>query len=559
MKISLGIIIVLFLSFWTVRPLFNDGLFPVHDDTQVGRVIEMNNALKDGHFPVRWSKDLGYGFGYPLFNFYAPLPYYFGGLLLSFVNNPILAVKIMYAVGIIIAGVFMFLLVSEIFSPFLGLVSATLYMYAPYHAVQIYVRGAVGEYWAYGLLPGIIWGLYKIAKTKKILWVFISACLITLFILSHNIISMLFVLITLLVIIPILIICLIQRRKIETLKMIIISIILGLLMSAFFWIPAVFESQFTNVSSIISGGSVYSDHFVYLDQLWDSPWGFGGSAPGRLDGLSFKIGKIHLFAGLLGILIFYWLHFRKKVNQTMSIFSNILLIVLIFSVVMTLPISLFLWNIGSSFLKYVQFPWRLLIFILLSLSFFTGYIPLLLSRKRWKFIVGCIIIIICVVINNKYFQPQSYLNLRNKDYQNDVYLKWTVSKISDEYLPRDLIKPKEKESVVKNLIYKPTNLSYGIFNDKTAFLSFYLNSNYNQQIILNKTYFPGWIGFIDGKKVNIIKEQGLISFNIEKGYHEVVFLFGETPLRLLSNTLTILTMLGILLFCLKKNLLINNL
>ncbi len=74
-------VFIILLSFWAIKPLLNNGFFPMHDDTQVARVYEMKKALADGVFPVRWSQDLGYGYGYPIFNFYAPLAYYVGGYI----------------------------------------------------------------------------------------------------------------------------------------------------------------------------------------------------------------------------------------------------------------------------------------------------------------------------------------------------------------------------------------------------------------------------------------------------------------------------------------------
>src|SRR3989344_5903619 len=58
------------------RPLLHNTFFPLHDYTHVARLSEMHRALVDGYLPVRWSKNLGFGYGMPLFNFYAPLFYY---------------------------------------------------------------------------------------------------------------------------------------------------------------------------------------------------------------------------------------------------------------------------------------------------------------------------------------------------------------------------------------------------------------------------------------------------------------------------------------------------
>ncbi|HSA83405.1 MAG TPA: hypothetical protein VLF20_00780, partial [Patescibacteria group bacterium] len=76
------LLLVLGLSYWAVAPFFLPGFFPMHDDTQVARVFEMHKALIDGQFPVRWVADLGYHYGYPIFNFYAPLAYYIGAFFM---------------------------------------------------------------------------------------------------------------------------------------------------------------------------------------------------------------------------------------------------------------------------------------------------------------------------------------------------------------------------------------------------------------------------------------------------------------------------------------------
>src|SRR5436309_1991045 len=100
------ILLILVLSIFTVLPLFAAGLFPVHDDTQVARVYEMKTALADGMFPVRWAPDLGYNYGYPIFNFYGPLAYYVGGFINLAGFNSLIATKIMIMLGTLLAGVF---------------------------------------------------------------------------------------------------------------------------------------------------------------------------------------------------------------------------------------------------------------------------------------------------------------------------------------------------------------------------------------------------------------------------------------------------------------------
>lgn len=551
MKIKLGLLLVLLLSFGTILPLFKDGLFLIHDNTQVVRVYEMGKALLDGVFPVRWSMDLGYGYGYPLFSFYAPLPYYFGGLVYLVLGNAVLATKAMYVLGIIISGIFMFLLVNELLGVAPGLVSAILYMYAPYHAVQIYVRGAVGEYWVYGLLPLVIWGIYKVIKTKSSWWTLLTSLFISLLILSHNIISMLFIVLLSILITFSLVVSIFKTKIRETILKIGISVLLGLLLSSFFWLPALLESKHTAVSLIITGGSIYKDHFLYLDQLWDSPWGFAGSAPERADGMSFKLGKIQIILGILGLLTVYFLKFRKRISHTDFIFTNFILLLILISLEMTLQTSQIVWDSFKYLLKFVQFPWRFIVFILLGLSFLSGFV-FSFKKESLKIIFSICVIFLSIYTNLKYFQPQSFENLKEEDYKNADYINWTVSKISDEYLPSNLVRPENKESINKSLIEKNNNLDYKIIEDKTGRLSFFIDIPFSQQITLQRAFSPGWEVYLNGLKIPTSNNQGLISFFAPQGVFKIVLLLKSTPIQIIGNSLSIITLLGILLFLINK-------
>src|ERR1035437_7787538 len=174
-KQFLPLIFIFLLSLVSIAPFFHAGFFPIHDNTQAQRVFEMTKSLKDGMFPVRWVADLGFGFGYPIFNFYAPFAYYVGsainilGLDLSF------STKLMMAFGIIFSGFSMYLLAKEIWGKSGGVVSALLYVFVPYHAVDVFVRGDVAEFWAYAFIRLVFCGLFSVHKTGKFPFLVISA------------------------------------------------------------------------------------------------------------------------------------------------------------------------------------------------------------------------------------------------------------------------------------------------------------------------------------------------------------------------------------------------
>src|SRR3990167_10607745 len=128
MKKYYGLFVVLILSFWAIQPFFISGFFPMHDDVQVARVFEMKKVLQNGVFPVRWVPDLGYGYGYPIFNFYAPLAYYAGGFFTLLGFDALIATKTMMGIGILLAGVFMYLLAREFWGKKGGVLSGLFYL-----------------------------------------------------------------------------------------------------------------------------------------------------------------------------------------------------------------------------------------------------------------------------------------------------------------------------------------------------------------------------------------------------------------------------------------------
>ena len=67
--VSLSLLLVIVASSWA---LLKPGMFDVHDFIHGVRITEMTSALQEGQFPVRWSQNFGYGYGMPLFEFYAP-------------------------------------------------------------------------------------------------------------------------------------------------------------------------------------------------------------------------------------------------------------------------------------------------------------------------------------------------------------------------------------------------------------------------------------------------------------------------------------------------------
>ncbi len=120
-KILLPAILILFFSFLVALPYFHPGFFPTHDGGwAVVRLADMIRGLKDGQFPVRYSGFLNHGYGYALFNFDYPFPYYLGAVIqfvshLGIVNS----IKALFVLSVPLSGIAMFLLLKEYWEDFL--------------------------------------------------------------------------------------------------------------------------------------------------------------------------------------------------------------------------------------------------------------------------------------------------------------------------------------------------------------------------------------------------------------------------------------------------------
>ena len=402
----------------------------MHDDTQLVRVQQMALAIKEGQFPVRWVKDLGYGYGYPIFNFYNPLPYYVGSLPVLLGIDPLTGTKLMFALPIFLGGLGIFVLLTKRYGQSAAILASVLYTYAPYHAVQIYVRGSVAEYWAYAVIP---WLLYFLLR-KSLLG---SAISLAALILSHNL--------TAIMAIPflglfILVNFFLSKNKLLFLILNSSFLILALGLSAFFWLPATVEKNLTNVDAMVEQQFNPLDHFVHSRQLLYSPWGFGGSSPTEHDGLSFMIGSVHLLL-LISAGVLYIIRHRKL--DTIIISSLLLTFVSIF---MLLPISRQVWILGFRLLKYIQFPWRYLSFSLIGISILGALTVFFLRLKSdLLHLLTGVLICITILVNIQYFQPQFKYAETVDQLLTEEKIKWEYSGRSDEYLPKGFIRPQSAE------------------------------------------------------------------------------------------------------------------
>lgn len=572
-KKNIFLLLLLILSYFPIAPFFHSGFFPIHDDTQVQRVFEMKKALSDGMFPVRWVPDLGYNYGYPIFNFYAPFAYYLGATILSLGFTALIATKIMMALGVILAGISMYLLAKEFWGEPGGLIAGLLYLYAPYHAIDTYVRGDVAEFWGYAFIPLIFYGLWKSYETKQWKFVCIGSLAYAGVILSHNLTAMMITPFALVftVILYIASYChpdqakrvegsshhknhgvkrflnsfVPRNDKNEKHHYPIAILFLGILLASFYWMPTLLEMGYTNVSSQIGGGADFHDHFVCLGQLWDSPWGFGGSTRGCLyDGLSFRIGKIHLLLSLISLsgLYIFWKKNKTKLALTIWMFISFFI-----ACFLMLNLSQPIWD-AIPHMAFFQYPWRFLLITSFTTSFLSGGIFYVIPKRRGdplrsptttEAIATIVVSIAIIALNGKLFTPQTILPPTAKPYTDLTYIRWDTSKISDEYLMKGIHKPNNKNEIPEKKITENPNLTILSDTEKTQELTAQIKAKQKTDLTVHLDYFPAWHVFLDNQPTPFKYFKNGLLITIPKGEHNLVIRFIQTPIEKLANTLSV--------------------
>ncbi len=532
MKKIVGWIIVLACSFLMIRSLCISGYFPMHDDTQVARVVEMGRALRQGQFPVRWVSDLGYGYGYPIFNFYGPLPYYVGGVLYALGLTGLTATKIMMGAGLVLAGVTMYAVIADIAGVSAGILASVFYMFAPYHAVDAYVRGAVGEYYALIFLPLILWGFWRICTRKSAVGgILLAAAGTAGLIVSHTILGYV-------------------GMFFEALAAVVLSInnpqwkkiwavvLLGLGLSAFFWLPALLEMKYTSVASIIGNSADFQNHFVCLSQLWNSQWGFGGSAPGCIDGMSFKVGKVHLLLGLVVIIGVAVGFIRERRVKILVAVGSIIFVV---SVFFMLSISKPVWDILPLF-AYVQYPWRFLAFAIFGISLVVSQIVSFFRPTALRFGITAFCVALVLFVEAKWFVPQYTYSRPAAAFETAEDIRFRVSKISDEYLPPAVPRPKTPQDVVQDIIPKSNLYTSDIQQISDTYVKIAFQAQEPTTVKINTAYFPGWHYIVNVTDTKPQIKNGLPVITIPQWASVVQMQFRDTPARTIGNIISLLSL-----------------
>lgn len=514
--------------------IFRTGVYESGDFAiNIEKAVDLYHSLSYGIFPVNWAFILNANYGYPLFIFTYPLPYYSIVLFklagFSFIDSE----KIIMAGAYILSGTGMYFFAKKFFKPLPSLAVAIFYLYAPYHLVDLHFRVALGELFAYAAIPYVLLSLFVFVKKQKFInGVFISISYSAL-LLSHQAIT--------LVVTPFLLLTIFfLNQKIGTKMYACMFLIVGVLATTFYWLPVLSELQYTHQMTYSQNIS-FENPQLYLV----SPWKFGLLFQGPVGQLSFPIGFIQLT--LLFISIFLLLSGKVKENFVKPLILLLLTSAILFFLLF--PLSERVWKI-LPFMTNFQFAYRLMLPISLVTAVIGGIVMMHIKNPRIVYLIIFISIFSTILnwggrrfiadITETYLVQHASLSTYEAEGLQPAAPKWT--EFSNPWIqlpPKEVIEMISGEGTIKKLKRTPISHEYLI------------SSQEHIAIQENTLYFPGWNLYINGKKQPIViskKPMGTIQFTLTPGVYHVSLQFEDTPVRSFSKIISLctLSLLGIL-------------
>jgi hypothetical protein len=529
-KKNIYTIFLILIGIFFLQPLLNNSFYLSHDgQAHVARFAAYYKSFLDGQFIPRWAADLNANYGSPLFIFFYPLPGYIASFI-HFLGLSFEAVfKVLIFSSFLLSPVFLFTWLRTKGKPLYAFLTSVVYLALPYRFLDTFVRGDVAELLSFVFIPLIFLYIDRVLKKQSACDVIWGSFFYALFVLSHNGVAVIFT--------PVfLIYSIIEARKTKNYFHVGLIFLFGLGLSAFFWLPSVLEGKYTMAGTALR--NLYKSNFISINNLFYSPWGFGPDTNIK-GGLSAQIGVLN------GIIPFLILPFINKFKEKkMVVFWVVIFIAAFF---METKYSVILWD-RLPVLYLLGFPWRITILSGFASTVLFFYLFNKIDRKALSIVIIIMVLLSSIplmkfdkLISRK--DDNFYLNyIGTTDYSLRTNTIWTAGEFYK--VPLAQIEIANGQAMVND--FKKRSISH----------SFKLNAKTDVLVVDNTVYFPGWKVLVDNRKVPIefqdINHRGLITFSVKKGMHDVKIFLSETPIRLFSDIISALSLIGIIFFVVKK-------
>jgi hypothetical protein len=545
-----AILLLLFIP--ALQPLLTTDLTCGYDNAfHMWRAIELSHCVRQGYLYPRFAPDMAHGYGFLLFNFVSPGSAYVAALL-NLLGLPwSLAINGTFLLGMLLGGVFIFALARDLFGPAAGSVAAVAYVFAPFQAYDVFNRGSLSESLAWAFPPLVLWAVRRWSVRGDRRFLLLAASSLAGFILTHNLFAFLFT--------PILIGWVLLEGYLAHDWRVIgrgaLAGSLGLGLCAFSWLPGLVERDWVQTGRLLGTWVFdYRNNFLDLRQLMAPPH---ATDPALINAWPPKaLGLLPTLIALLPLARWRRLHRPTRWRIALLLASTAGFAFL------TLPASRPLWD-RLPLLSYVQFPWRFLGPAAFSAAILAGISvsnpKSQISNLKSQILQTAILIILIILGNLGWFYPRPCSPPKDTSIAGMIDWERATDTLGatakGEYLPIWVHRMPEEQaldaaySAGGSIVRLPpeslpdgTRVIRADYGPVDATIEMESPVPFHARYLA--FYYPGWRVTIDGEPVPIAPTdpEGLISFKVPAGRHTVRVRFGETPLRLTADAISILSL-----------------
>jgi hypothetical protein len=582
------LLLVVLFSLFPIAPLLQPGYpWDAHDARHsVYFLFEFDRGIQDGILYPRWQPDFAFGYGYPFFNIYGPLSTYAGEALYLLGFGFTGAVKMVFALSVVCAGLAMYGFVKQVLGRQAALVAAVAYMVIPYRLVDLYVRAALAESVAYVFVPLVLWGVWATIRRPRLANILGLAFAYAGLMLTSPLVTLLLTLILVFYVAYLALARLNDQQPwrqmsresllpwLGHLGYVLLppaaGLILGLGLSAFFALPAMTENRFVRVDQWYGGRYAWGGDFVEFFQLFSPKWGLGVSMPGPDDEVSFQLGVVPVLLSLFALVPLFQKRAREHLGgpavRLLAFFSVLTAIV----VFLMLDVSAPLWQ-ALPLVRLAQFPWRLLTLTVVSMGFLCGAAARGI-RSTARFIETPTLILVALLVLGSLPYMRAELSQQEVSLAGLMRFQQSADEMTGSTAwVREI--PTWSAMAQLHVDQQPltsrVDYSYLYQQERRDAYARTLELQSDRELVevsaerptllpFNIFYYPGWHAYLLDPETNAVVEElpialrdkyGLITVRVPVGLSRVLLQFEATPVRKLGTALTIgsLALAGLLL------------
>lgn len=362
-------------------PMLKNNLSVYADDgiQHIARAFGTFEAMKAGVLFGNIIPNFSNSFGYSWNLFYGAFTT-IGIIIFKLIaGSYIIGYKLFAFVCMLLSGIFMYKLVKDISdNKNVGVLAGSLYMMAPYHLTDLYVRNAIAEFASFMFIPLVFLGLYNLIKKEGKTW-YLSIGAIGL-IFTHNIST----LYTAIFAIMYLLINIKALRDKEIWKYLAINTLFIIMITACFTVPML-ETKFATNYRVYETDAMSTQESIINEQLPLRRIIVTAEDDG---GFVFELGPY-----IIIMLAFSYMTVRIMKPEFRK---DYLFFLIAGFIALLMSTKLFPWKFMPKFLYIIQFPWRCMEYASFFLSIVCA-INMGAVIKNYKFKDALIIVIIATV------------------------------------------------------------------------------------------------------------------------------------------------------------------